>query len=406
MSWRDRLVGAAFRDVQFLTEDHDTKGGRRLVVHQYPGREVQSVQDLGADAWGWKLNAYFIGADYDLARNKLLEKLNEPGADWLTHPWLGLIYVRAHNWSVQESNDKGGACKIAIEFVPGGETVQPLLDTADVAASAATNMADAFELDFDLETMNSGGLTEFIAGVSARLDGLRQIISLATLPLTWVSQVTNVIDGIKGDLAALAAIPGAYARALRNLADLLGGGAGKIEVAATVTNSPQRSVSSPDRTTSVVPDIDRPRVVSRLVKAATPQGTGDLNNVVLDASARRNLLREETLRCGLLMMAATQMAVTPYRAEADRDAVLASVVAGIDALLPSLPDPVFEKAAMARAAVITALLAQDLRPATIRDVAHPLPAVALAHRLEIDEATFIARNAVRHPLFVQGRVHG
>ncbi|WP_231642890.1 hypothetical protein [Ralstonia syzygii] len=121
---------------------------------------------------------------------------------------------------------------------------------------------------------------------------------------------------------------------------------------------------------------------------------------------RRNLLREEALRGRLLVTAATEIAMADYRAEADRDAALGAVVAALDALLPNMPDPVFEAAVAARAAVIEALLAQDLKPAATRDVTNPLPAIVLAHRLGVDESVFLVRNAVRHPLFVKGRVYG
>ena len=121
---------------------------------------------------------------------------------------------------------------------------------------------------------------------------------------------------------------------------------------------------------------------------------------------RRNLIREEALRCRLLVTAAGQIALADYRAEADRDAALATAVAALDALLPSLPDAVFEVAVAARSALIDALLAQDLRPAMVREVSGPLPATLLAHRLSIDESVFLARNAVRHPLFVSGRIYG
>nr|VFK58511.1 MAG: hypothetical protein BECKTUN1418F_GA0071002_114512 [Candidatus Kentron sp. TUN]VFK64994.1 MAG: hypothetical protein BECKTUN1418D_GA0071000_13052 [Candidatus Kentron sp. TUN]VFK67369.1 MAG: hypothetical protein BECKTUN1418E_GA0071001_114312 [Candidatus Kentron sp. TUN] len=60
----------------------------------------------------------------------------------------------------------------------------------------------------------------------------------------------------------------------------------------------------------------------------------------------------------------------------------------------------------ARTALIDALLTQDLQPAAYRDITSPLPATLLAHRMGVDEAVFLARNAVRHPLFVVGRVYG
>lgn len=385
MPWADRMSRASFRGFEFLTDSHDARGGRRLVVHEFPGSEVPLVEDLGGKAWDWKLNAYFIGPDYDLERNGFLAKLAEPGADWLTHPWLGLLWVRAHNWSLHESTDKGGYCTIGIEFVPGGETVQPTPDMVDVAFDRTRKLADAVEDDFGLEPMSADGMTAFIAAVHQKLEVLRQVISMATLPLTWANQIKGLIAGVKGDLATLMGMPAAYASAFRGLADALGVGADDSGLA----------------------DTDRPRVVSRLAKVATAKSAVALTGVAAtDGAVRRNLLREEALRSRLLVTSAAQVAMADYRAEGDRDAALASVVSAIDALLPSLPDPVFQAAVAARTSLIEALLAQDLKPATYRDVTAPLPAIVLAHRLGVDEAVFLARNAVRHPLFVRGRVYG
>ncbi|MET2524643.1 DNA circularization N-terminal domain-containing protein [Ralstonia sp. SM1884_UCD616_TZ26] len=386
MSWEDRLVGASFRGVDFLTESHEARGGRRLVVHELPGAEEPEVEDLGAKAWDWKLSAYFIGPDYDLERDAFLERLNQPGADWLTHPWLGEKWVRARDWSVHESNDKGGYCVFTIEFVPGGGTVAAgETDAVDVAYDCTEKLADAAMNDFTLESMSFDGMTAFVAAVHQRLETLRQVISLATLPLTWASQVMNLIAGAKGDLATLMTMPSAYANALRSLTNSLGGGADDTDYPAT----------------------SRVRVVARIASVATAPAPLALSGVAsTDGAVRRNLLREEALRGRLLVTAATEIAMADYRAEADRDAALGAVVAALDALLPNMPDPVFEAAVAARAAVIEALLAQDLKPAATRDVTNPLPAIVLAHRLGVDESVFLVRNAVRHPLFVKGRVYG
>ncbi|BCB28437.1 tail protein [Sulfurimicrobium lacus] len=380
------MATASFRGFEFPTDSHEAKGGRRLVVHEFPGAEEPMVEDLGGKAWDWKLNAYFIGPDYDRERNGFLEKLNTPGPDWLRHPWLGDLWVRAHTWSLHESNDKGGFCTVSIEFVPGGE--QPYAaepDKVDIAIDRTRKLADAAVEDFALEPMSADGMTAFIAAVHQKLEVLRQVIALATLPLTWANQVQGLIAGVKGDLAALMALPGAYAAALQGLVDVLGGGADSADFS----------------------DTARPRVVSRLAGVATVKSGIALSGVAAtDGAVRRNLLREDALRSRLLITAAAQVALADYRAEADRDAALASVVAALDMLLPGLPDPVFQAAVAARTSLIEALLAQDLKPATFRDVSAPLPAVVLAYLLGVDEGVFLARNAVRHPLFVIGRVYG
>ena len=386
MSWKDRLTTAHWRGSAFLTESHDAKSGQRLVVHEFPGADVPVVEDMGGKAWNWNLNAYFIGPDYDLERNGFLAKLAEPGAEWLNHPWLGMLWVRAHNWSVHESNDKGGYCTVSVEFVEGGSSLQPTTDRVDVAIRCGVDLSQAARADFYLEPMSAGGMTAFVALVSSKLDVLRNALALATLPLTWASQIRTLVAGIQEDIAALMALPDMYATALAGLADLLGFGSdGNDDIA----------------------DTDRPRLVRRLCAAAT-SGTGVAveGMAATDGAVRRNLIREEALRSRLLITAAARIALADYRAAADRDAALATAVAALDALLPSLPDAVFEVAVTARAALIEALLAQDLAPAMLRDVTGPLPAVVLAHRMRIDESVFIARNTVRHPLFVTGRVYG
>lgn len=393
MTWADRMATAQFRGFEFLTESHDAKGGRRLVVHELPGAEEPLVEDLGGKAWDWKLNAYFIGADYDLERNGFLAKLAEPGATWLTHPWLGQLWVRAHIWSSHDSNDKGGYGTVGIEFVPGGEqpfTAAP--DKVDIAIDRTRKLADAAVDDFELKPMSADGMTAFIAAVHQKLEGLRQVISLATLPLTWANQVQGLIAGIKGDMASLVALPAAYASAFRTLTDALGGGADSL---------------APGDASHNFSDTARPRVVSRLVSAAMAQSSITLSGAdAYDSALRYNLLQESALSSRLMVTAAAQVALADYRAEADRDAVLASMVAVLDMLLPGLPDPVFQAVVAARTSLAEALLAQDLKPTTFRDVTAPLPAVVLAYLLEVDEAVFLARNAVRHPLFVIGRVYG
>lgn len=385
-TWRERMSRADFDGFEFLTDAHDAKGGRRLVVHEYPGADEPDVEDLGGKAWDWKLNAYFIGENYDLEKNGFLARLAKPGAVWLRHPWMGYLWVRAHNWFIHESTDKGGFCTIAVDFVPGGE--QPLIvepDRVDVAFDRTRKYADYVVDDFAPEPMSADGMTAFVAAVHQKLEVLRTAISMASLPLTWANQVMTLIAGVKNDLKALMAIPSDYAAALRGLTDALGGGADSSDLS----------------------DTDRPRMVSRILRSTSTQTSGVLTGVAAtDGAVRRNLLQEDALRSRLLVASAAEVAIADYRAESDRDAALSSIVSAIDALLPEMTDDVFQAAVTARAAIIDALLAQDLKATVVRDITAPLPAVVLAWRLGIDEDVFLARNAVRHPLFVMGRVYG
>lgn len=397
MSWRDRQATASFKGMEFLTDSHDAKGGRRLVVKQYPGGEVPELEDMGGKAGEFRLNAYFIGADYDLARDKFLSILNKPGADWLTHPWMGRLWVRPRDWSVHESNKDGGYCTVSVDFVPGGgDTALPTADRADIAAAANKRFADTVQAEFALVPMSASSLNSMIAKVQGQLDRVRNVLAMATLPLTMMNQVRNVIDGIKGDVAALMALPDQYAAAFRSFSNLLGS-----NDAASSSSSTSTGTSSP----ASVPDTAIPQVVDSIVAVAElpvsqPGGVGD------SPALHINLARESDLRSQLLLASAAQMALADYRSASDRDAALASVLAAMDKMLPRMSDAVFQAALDCRATLIDALLAQQLEPAQVRDIVQPLPATLLAHRMEVDEAVFLVRNKVRHPLFVRGRVHG
>jgi len=390
MSWLDRLTKADFDGFEFLTENHDAKSGKRLVVHEFPHSDEVEVERFGAKAKAFKLNAYFIGADYDLEVNGFTEKLAATSAVWLNHPWLGQLWVEAADWTRSESNDKGGYCVVSIDFVPGGRApYEPTVDKVDVAFDRTAKLHDAIIEDFSLEPMSNDGLNAFIADISQHLEGLRNVISLTTLPLTWANQVLNVIGGVKNDINVLMQVPGQYAAALGSFSNVLGLGADTLD----------EDVASDTRVRAVA-RITATAINPPIIEASTNTA------VTVSALYKINTARESDLRSQMLVVAAANMAIADYDNANGRDAVLSNLLTAIDTLLPSMSDAVFQAAVSARTALIDALLDQDLTPQVSRDIANPLPSVLLAHQMGIDEAVFIAQNNVRHPLFVVGRVYG
>lgn len=386
MSWLDRLTRAKWRDFEFLTESHESREGRRLVAHEYPGADEPEVEDFGLKAKSFRLNAYFIGPDYDKEANGFMAKLVKPGADWLQHPWLGDLWVRAQDWSRSESNDKGGYCTISIEFVQGGrQPYEPKVDKVDVAFMRVRAMQTAVIEDFSLQPATSGEMTALVADVQQHLEGLRAAISLASLPLQWANQAINVVQGIKNDVGTLLQLPQQYANALGTLTDLLGSGADMFNLDVSGST--------------------RARAVTRMTATAINPPAINASPVVSNAQ-RTNVAFEAALRSNLMIVAAAQIGLADYQDADTRDAVLYKVIGAIDAQLPDMRDEVFEAAAAARSAMIDALMDQDLAAASSRDILNSIPAVVLAYQMGVDEDTFIARNGVRNPLFVQGRVYG
>lgn len=379
-TWLDRLQRAKWRGFEFSTDSHDSQHGQRLVVTELPGADEPAVEDLGAKADGYKLTAYFIGAQYDRQRNKFLLLLSQTGADWLTHPWLGQVWARAHTWSVHESTDKGGYCSVTVDFLPGGQAPSvPYVDAVDTAFGAVQKMKAAAVVE--PKKMSANALTSFVARVQGALSGVRNMLSMARLPLTWAQQVIGLIDSVKSMVAEVLALPGEYAAMMLNLAAALG--------------------LAPDD----LSDTDRVRVVSALARSAVAAANESL--VGVDSQAQKtNMQADSVMRATLMASAAMNVALADYSSAAARDTAQAAVLSALDVVMPKMNDALFAATANARAAFMTALQAQVLDAQLVRDVVHATPSVVLAYELGLTEIALLERNAVRHPLFMQGRVYG
>ena len=140
MSWRDRLQQAKFRNVEFHVSQAGGQGGRRTVVHEFPQKEDHYAEDLGHKAGVFRITAFIVGADYDIARDDFMKALDQSGPGTLVHPYLGTmqIQVQEYDWTI--STRQGGYCQFNITFVKSGK--QPAKATASTVAAVKTAVDD------------------------------------------------------------------------------------------------------------------------------------------------------------------------------------------------------------------------------------------------------------------------
>lgn len=384
-TWRDRLKTASWGAFEFMVDSHEAKGGRRLVLSQFPGRDDPELEDLGADADGWRLNAYFVGDDYDLARDVFLDKLRIPGPVWMVHPWLGNKWVRARNWTLTESNAEGGYAKVAVELLPGGGVVsQPETDVADAAEQSVGKYAEAAS-DYEPPALPGNSVGTYLARIQNAMGDVRNALARARMPLTMLGAVLNTVDSAKSLLGEALELPDAYATALRSVGGALGGVSGDFT------------------------DSSRLRVVAALARTATAPGvtaTAESLGAGDSPALRKALAAEQAARGHWLAATAMQVALADYTTAQARDTALALALNALDSLLPGADDTVFEAAVAARLGLQQALGLQALEPTQTRMVVAALPSAVLAYRMGVEEAALLERNAVRHPLFVRGAIDG
>ena len=108
MAWRDNLVAASFRGAGFSVNGTDAPiAGRRVAVHEYPGRDEPFVEDLGRRTKRWEIEAFVVGDDYAIARDRLIEECDMPGAGELVHPYLGSLQVGVHGVQPDGADARG-----------------------------------------------------------------------------------------------------------------------------------------------------------------------------------------------------------------------------------------------------------------------------------------------------------
>lgn len=145
MPWIQRFLTGSFRGAPFFILSHEATGGRRHQVHEYPGRNVPYVEDLGKATGRYDLEVYVLGEFYQIARERLADACDAEGPATLVHPYLGTRFVECASYAITESSREGGMARFSLSFVQAGENRFPsarrdaltLVDNAATAAFAA-----------------------------------------------------------------------------------------------------------------------------------------------------------------------------------------------------------------------------------------------------------------------------
>jgi prophage DNA circulation protein len=161
-SWRDQLVTASFRGVEFYVKKTSSEFGRKVRMSNFYGTDYSYIEDLGASTDGYTIEGYIIANksnnyNYFEQRDQLIDalKTGEAGTDnfvkspvnnkimgaggvaptkgfakgkspvpgKLMHPYYGeiLAYLKEPA-KIEESFEEGGICRFQATFVPWQES--------------------------------------------------------------------------------------------------------------------------------------------------------------------------------------------------------------------------------------------------------------------------------------------
>jgi prophage DNA circulation protein len=129
--WRDELLPASFRGKMFHVEAGSKESGRRVVVHEFPKRDFPYSEDMGQRTMEFSVRGYIVTfptdtgidlyrRDYRVARNALIDALEQFGPAPLQLPTLAPFMVMCPQYRWSEEERAGGFCTFDMTFVEYG----------------------------------------------------------------------------------------------------------------------------------------------------------------------------------------------------------------------------------------------------------------------------------------------
>lgn len=155
--WRDNLCPASFRGAIFHVESSQRSSGRRIVLHQYPKRNIPYAEDMGREAIKWSFTGYLILRDKGMpggllaSMADLIGALEADDAGMLMHPTLGAMLCMCDKYSYSDKRTAGGYVEFNMEFVEAGSPASAGSDAGgnltDAAGGAETSASSSISSD-------------------------------------------------------------------------------------------------------------------------------------------------------------------------------------------------------------------------------------------------------------------
>jgi len=228
MSWRKNMLSGAFREAPFVVETGNLAGGRRVAMHEYPGRDTPFAEDMGRKGRQFSLEMLVLGSAYMAQRDALRAALEIEGPGDLVHPWIGRLKVQVTEFRLRESTREGGLARFSVTFVEVVDLPPPLKTETTTALSQAAKAsketaAEAFADGFSVTGHPSAFVAALQADIENALGGMSQTVQgLANEASALIRAPSNLLATIQGGSASIAAAATTPLAALRLLAATFG----------------------------------------------------------------------------------------------------------------------------------------------------------------------------------------
>lgn len=222
--------GGSFRGKPFFVREANSQVGRRTQVHEFPGSDVATVDDMGKKVRRFKLECYTLGSNWNDNRDDLVKEFETAGPGRLIHPFWGTYTVTVDGpVDINESYEFGGMAKFTLTVVEAGVLAAPTmaLDTANGVLNAASGLVSsvsaAMAAVFAVAGFASTVVAAAINAVNAVTQTLNSIKGKINAVMATIDSIGDAITSFASVVTQLILLPGQLANQLSALVnDVIG----------------------------------------------------------------------------------------------------------------------------------------------------------------------------------------
>lgn len=379
MSWRDNLLQASFRGVEFHFESVGDQFGRRVKRHEYPGGTEPYHEDLGLTPDTFDIAAYILEPDHIGRAAQMRDAIRAKGPGTLVHPYYGEITVVALPSTSRFTTREGGMAQFQLKFERAGPNRNPSvqIDTPSRLAERATAIDVQANTDF-LHVFNVDGAPGWVA--DGAVSDLEQIMGgINTQVTTELSDAAKLAEAAF-DVADIVTVgadlvrnPSLLATRVVGAVQMAPGINASLSLATSVFELGTIAATTPSR---LLQANNRAAIINLVNRAALSNTMRNLPSVSFETAAEAYAARDSIADSADTMMLTANDDVVRSLTNG-----LAAVTRHVAAIAPALPRVVTIRPSMTRPAIVHAFSLYGDNVATV-----------------INRAAEIAkRNRLRHP---------
>lgn len=239
MADESKVIDGTYRGVLIRISSGSVAGGRKTVIKRFPGRDTNTIEDLGGVPRSYQLEIIISdvsGQDYFSYRDSLIAALEEKGPAVLEHPLYGRIEnVVCTTFSLNERFSVFGDTTVSASFEINENTGIPQqISTAVSELTTAGSLVDTSVIDDIANNFNF--TSNFKDNFSEASFKLSDLIAIARKATSFIADVTGdineirlAIDQFESNINSLIVAPKNLALAISNLFAVINDNTGSVE---------------------------------------------------------------------------------------------------------------------------------------------------------------------------------